>query len=231
MLFRLEAFFAMKKKFMGILGCLLIFNLFGWHQVKNKVEEIKQPDQVKNQEKEVKQPDETKKQEEEVKQSDEAKDKIGEMVQPKHEKIEEARGVLDKVLEYIAEHDSELAFGEGQLLDAELGVPRFETVPISEIKHFEDKDVVEGFIVRPVVGVEDPYLLIVVEAVDKSASENLNKAMGKVKSDQQAQFRDADILTKYRINDNKTTRQGNYLIYVTWEKSEEIVKIFEQHVR
>ena len=151
--------------------------------------------------------------------------------QPDHEKIEDARGILDKVLEHIAETNPELSFEDGELLDSELGVPHFETFPISEIEHFDEKDVVDGFVVRPVVEVDNPKLLIVVEAVDKKACENLVKTMGKVKSDQMVEFKDGGMLTKHLIYENKTVRQGNFLIYVTWEQPEEIVKVFERHVR
>ena len=150
---------------------------------------------------------------------------------PEYEKIEDVRGILDKVLEHIAETDPELSFENGELLDSELGVPHFEISPFSEIKHFDEKDVFDGYIVSPVVDVDNPKLLIVIEAADKKASENLVQTMGKVKSDQMVKFKDGGILTKYLINENKTVRQGNYLIYVTWEGSEEIVKVFERHVR
>ena len=117
------------------------------------------------------------------------------------------------------------------MLDSELGVPHFDIVSVSQIPHFKEKDVVEGFVVRPVVDVDNPELLIVIEAVDQDACDNINEAMAKVKSDQQVQFQDAGIMEKYLIDNNKTIRQGNYLIYVTWEESEDIVKVFERHVR
>jgi len=150
---------------------------------------------------------------------------------PDHEKIENAQGILDKVLEHIAETDPELSFENGILVDSELGVPHYEVLPISKIKHFDEKDIVDGFIVHPVVDVDNPKLLIVVEAVDKKASINMYQTMGKVKSDQFVEFKDSGVLTKYLINENKTVKQGNFLIYVTWEESEDIVKVFERHVR
>ena len=159
------------------------------------------------------------------------KDTVDKIEHPKHEKIEDARGILDKVLEHIANSNPEISFKDGQLVDSELGFPRFQTVPISEIKHFDDKDIVDGFIVRPVVDVENPHLLIVVEAVDKKASESSKQAMDKVHSDQFEKFKDAGMMTKYLVENNKTVRQGNFLLYVTWADSEDIVKIFERHVR
>jgi len=150
---------------------------------------------------------------------------------PDHEKIEDARGILDKILEHIAKTSPELSFENGELVDSELGEPHFEIFNFSQIKHFAKKDVVDGYIVRPVVDVDNPKLLIVMEAVDKEASVRLQGAMAKVKSDQLVEFKDSGILTKYLINNNKTTRQGNYLVYTTWPESEDIVKVFERHVR
>lgn len=159
------------------------------------------------------------------------KNRLEKLEHPDHEKVENTRGLLDKVLEHIADNNPELSFENGELVDSELGVPHFDILPISELSHFEEKDFVDGFVVRPVVDVDNPKLLIVVEAVDKDASNQLNEAMTKIKSDQQVQFKDAGMLTTYLINNNKTVRQGNFLIYVTWEESEDIVKVFERHVR
>jgi len=159
------------------------------------------------------------------------KKQVEAMKQPDHEKVEDAHGILDKILGHIAETNPELSFEDGTLVDSELGVPHFEISPYSEIKHFDEKDVVDGYIVRPVVDVENPRLLIVIEAADKKASEKLVKSLGKVKSDQQKDFKDSGILTRYIIDENKTIRQGNFLLYATWDKSEKIVKVFERHVR
>ena len=150
---------------------------------------------------------------------------------PEYEKIEDARGILDKVLEHIADASSELSFEDGKLVDSELGVPHFEIFPFSEIKHFDQKDVVDGYIVRPVVDVDNPKLLIVLKSVDKNACERLKGSLGKVKSDQWAEFKDAGMLSRYLINENEIVRQGNFLIYVTWTRPESIVKVFERHAR
>jgi len=159
------------------------------------------------------------------------KERIDGIIHTDNEKLEDAQAILDKVLEHIADTDPELSFENGQMLDSELGVPRLEILPFSEIKHFNEKEVVDGYIVRPIVNVDNPKLLILLEAVDKDASASLNGALLKVKSDQWADFKDSGILTKALVNENKTVRQGNFLIYVSWEGSEEIVKIFERHVR
>lgn len=156
---------------------------------------------------------------------------IEKIEQPTYEKIEDVRALLDKLLEHIAELDRGLSFINGQLVDSELGVPLFETVSISEIPHFKDEDVSQGFVVRPVVDVDNPRLLIVAEGVNPEMAAKLDDALLKVRSDQRVQFRDSGVLVNYMIDMNKTVRQGNYLLYVTWEKSEAIMEVFEQHVR
>lgn len=154
-----------------------------------------------------------------------------EAMKPDHEKIENARDLLDKVLEHIADTSPELSFKDGALVDSELGVPHFDVVPFSEIKHFKEKEIVDGFIVRPVVDVDNPKLLIIVEAVNKDASESLVSTLKKVHSDQYEKFKEAGMMTQYLIENNKSVRQGNFLTYVTWEGAQDIVKVFERHVR
>ena len=159
------------------------------------------------------------------------KNQMDTMVHPDHEKIEDVRELLNKVLVHIAENNPELSFEDGKLLDYKSGLPHFDMLPLLEIDHFHEEDVVDGLIVRPVVDVDNPRLLIIAKAVDKAASVNLNQAMVKVKSDQFESFENADMLTKYLIDNNQTVRQGNFLIYVTWEDAEEIVKVFERYVQ
>ena len=159
------------------------------------------------------------------------KNKIDEIRQPEHEKIDDARGILDKVLEHIAHIDPKLSFEDGKLLDSELGVPRFDILPFSEIEHFNAEDIIDGYVVRPVVEVDNPRLLIVLEAVDKDASVRAQEAFEKVKSDQSKSFKDSGIWNRYLINESKRIRQGTFLIYVAWEDPNDIVKIFERHVR
>lgn len=150
---------------------------------------------------------------------------------PNYEKIEDVDALLDKLLEHIADHDGGLVFADGELVDAESGIPHFDIVSISNIPYFKNKDVVDGFVVRPIVDVDNPKLLIVVKAIDENAGDNLDEAMLKVLSDQHVQFRDAGMMSQYLIDNNRTIRQGNYFIYVTWENPEGILRVFEQHVR
>jgi len=156
---------------------------------------------------------------------------IDTLINPDHEKVEDARGILDKVLEHIAETSPELSLIDGELVNSELGLPVFEVLPISEITHFDEQDIVDGHIVRPIVTVENPRLLIIIEAVDKDAAVRTKDAMAKVLSDQHAEFADGDVWTRHLIDDNETERQGNFLIYATWDDAKELVKVFQRHVQ
>jgi len=158
-------------------------------------------------------------------------EKVDKMIHPDYEKIDEARGILDKVLEHIAESSPELAFVDGQLVDAELGLPVFEVVPVSEIEHFDEKDIVDGYVVHPVVANNNPKLLMVVQATDKEATVRVKDAMGKMKSDQYEDFAKANMWIRHLIDENATERQGNFLIYATWDDAKELVKVFQRHVQ
>ena len=162
---------------------------------------------------------------------DEQAKKVDEKLHPKYEKIEDAQGILDKVLEHIAESSPELSYIDGELVDAELGLPHFEVMDITEIEHFDAEDIVDGYVVRPVVGVENPKLLIVTQAVNKEASARVREGLNKVKSDQYEQFTEADMWTRHLIDTNETERQGNFLIYATWNDAKELVKVFQRHVQ
>jgi len=159
------------------------------------------------------------------------KEHIDNIIHSEYEKLDNPQDLLDKLLAHMADVDPELTFENGQMLDSELGIPRLDILPFSEIEHFDKNDVIDGYIVRPVVEVDNPKLLILLKAKDVEASLRLNEALTKVRSDQWVDFSEADIYKRHLINKNQIIRQGNYLIYVTWEKSENIVKVFERHVR
>ena len=161
----------------------------------------------------------------------EQKDKVEKVMHPEYEKIDDARGVLDKILEHISETNPGLTLVDGELVDSELGLPHYEVVGILELAHFDEDKIVSGCVVRPVVTAENPKMLIVVEAADKAASVQTKAAMDKVKSDQYEQFTDAGMWTQYLIDENKIERQGNFLLYATWEDSKDLVKIFQRYVQ
>jgi len=158
-------------------------------------------------------------------------EKVDEAVNPKYEKITDVSDLLDEILTHIAEADPELSFDDGTLVDTKLGIPRYEITSFTEIDHFNPDEVEDGYVVRPVVEVDNPHLLIIMEANDKASASNLNNGMKKVLSDQIAEFHDEGLLEMHLVNMNKTTRQGNYLIYVTWNGAEEITHVFERHVK
>lgn len=158
-------------------------------------------------------------------------EKVDKVINPEYEKIDDVRGILDKVLEHIAEINPELSFIDGQLVDSELALPRFEVVDIATTLHFNVEDIVDGYVVRPVVGVENPKLLIVAQAVDMKASARIREDLNKVKSDQYEEFVQADMWVQHLIDTNEIERQGNFLIYVTWDDAKELVKVFQRHVQ
>jgi len=158
-------------------------------------------------------------------------EKVDKFFNPDCEKIDNAQDVLGKVLEHIAEINPELSFIDGQLVDSELALPRFEVVDIATIEHFNGEDIVDGYVVRPVVGVENPKLLIVAQAVDMKASMRIREELNKVKSDQYEQFVEAGMWVQHLIDTNEIERQGNFLIYVTWDDAKELVKIFQRYVQ
>ena len=114
--------------------------------------------------------------------------------------------------------------GEGDDAESVLELKNFA-------RHFNSEDIHSGFILRPIVSTDNPNLIIVVRANNKESSENIKKSMIKVNSDQEAIFADADVRIRQLINNNQIVRQGNYLIYLTWEKADEAVRVFERHVR
>jgi len=159
------------------------------------------------------------------------KNRIDEIKNPGYEKIEDVRGILDEVLIHIDKTNPAISFENGQLLDSELGVPRFEITSFQHISHLETDDVLSGYMVEPAVTVDNPRVLIILNAVDKEASLRLQNALEKVKSDRWRDYKDTGIWNRYLINESKLVRQGTYLIYVIWEDPTDIVKVFERHVR
>jgi len=150
---------------------------------------------------------------------------------PEYEQIADVDGLLNAILEQIAKTNADLVFDGQTLVDVEHGLPHFERVSFSEIEHFDASDVVAGLVIRPIIGSGNPRLIVIVKATDKAASDSLEQVMRMIHSDQLVKFQDAGVWDLSLINDNKMPRQGNFLLYVTWEDSEELVKVFERHVR
>ena len=156
----------------------------------------------------------------------------------KHEKFEDSRKILDAIQEEIAKKESELEVVKNVLSDKSTGLAHYEIIPLDKMKqddkttkHFKPEDIKDGYVLRPIVTSDNAELLIIVQAKDKKAAESVKSAMGRVLSDQARQVADAKLETRELVKNNKTIRQGNFLIYVTWKHSADIIHTFEQHVR
>ena len=95
---------------------------------------------------------------------------------------------------------------------------------------FNTEDFKSGYILQPMMNVKSE-LIIVAEAKDATALENIKAGYEKVLSDQDAMWSRylPDQYDLVKANVIKT--QGNYALYVTSEKAEDIVKIFEDQVK
>lgn len=160
-----------------------------------------------------------------------AEDLVKEQFTPEYEKMATASDILEEILIHIADHDPKLSFDDGNLVDTELGIPRYEIVSLTEIDHFSPDAIAEGYVVSPVVEIDNPHLLIVAKANDKASASDLNDSMKKVLSDQATQFHGKSMSQIHLVNMNQIVRQGDYLIYATWEDADELVRVFERHVR
>jgi len=158
--------------------------------------------------------------------------------EPEYEKMEDPRQILDAIQEGIAKKVQDLEVADGVLSDKNTGFPYYEIIPLGTsqnhdkiAKHFNPEDIKSGYILRPIVTSDNAQLLIIVHAQDNEASENVKQAMAKVLSDQETQAAQTQIKNQHLIKSNGTIRQGNFLIYVTWEHTHDIIHIFEHHVR
>ena len=95
---------------------------------------------------------------------------------------------------------------------------------------FNTEDIKSGYILQSMMNVK-AELIIVAEAKDATALENIKLGYEKVLSDQDAMWSRylPDQYDLVKANVIKT--QGNYALYVTSQESEAIVKIFEEQVK
>ena len=147
-----------------------------------------------------------------------------------YEKIEDVHGILNEILTTIADEDSELTLDEHALLDSELGIARYDILPLENIPHITPEDVVDGLIVRPVTD-ENPHLIIIVKASDAESAAHAKAALLKVHADVEVAFADGSMMQLHLINNYELVRQGNFVIYLVWENAQELIRIFERHVR
>ncbi len=95
---------------------------------------------------------------------------------------------------------------------------------------FNSEDIKSGYILQPMMNVKSE-LIIVAEAKDAESTENIKASYEKVLSDQDEMW-SRYLPDQYElVKANKIQTQGNYVLYVTSEQVEEIVKVFEEQVK
>lgn len=161
----------------------------------------------------------------------EEKEKLDEIMNPEYEKIDNVDGILTEILKHIANYHPDLSLVDGQLVDSDLGLPVFEVTEISKLDQFDMDDIVGGYLLRPVVDVDNVKMIVIAEADGKEASIRVKQNMEELKSDQYRACEDGEFWEKNLVDSNVITRQGNFLLYVTWEGPTEITKVFERHIR
>lgn len=96
--------------------------------------------------------------------------------------------------------------------------------------HFNQDDIEQGTILTPMMNVKST-LIFVVKAKDEAAVTKVKEGLEKVKSDQEATW-STYLPNQYElVKANQIKVQGNYLLYVTCDKADDIVKIFEEQVK
>ena len=95
---------------------------------------------------------------------------------------------------------------------------------------FNSEDIKSGYILQPMMNVKSE-LIIVAEAKDAESTENIKASYEKVLSDQDEMW-SRYLPDQYElVKANKIQTQGNYVLYVTSEQVEEVVKVFEEQVK
>lgn len=140
-----------------------------------------------------------------------------------------AKEMMDKIQEVLASnYDTELQDGvlPGYMLanmtnKDELGV---------YADHFNTDDIEEGYMLVPMMNVKST-LIMVVKAKDENAVTSIKEGFDKVLSDQEATW-STYLPDQYElVQNNQIKQQGNYLLYVTSDATDQIVKVFEESVK
>lgn len=96
--------------------------------------------------------------------------------------------------------------------------------------HFNVADIEEGYILEPMMNVKSS-LIFVIKAKNEAAVTKVKEGLEKVKSDQEATW-STYLPDQYElVKANQIKVQGNYLLYVTSDIADDIVKIFEEQVK
>lgn len=140
-----------------------------------------------------------------------------------------AKETMDKIQEVLAnEYGVELQDGvlPGYMLSNmtnkdELGV---------YADHFNTDDIEEGYMLAPLMNVKSS-LIMVIKAKDENSAKSIKEGLDKVLSDQEVVW-STYLPDQYElVQNNQIKQQGNYLLYVTSDATDQIVKVFEESVR
>ncbi len=95
---------------------------------------------------------------------------------------------------------------------------------------FNTENIKSGYILQPMMNVKSE-LIIVAEGKDEAAVEDIKASYEKVLSNQDAEW-SRYLPDQYElVKANQIKTQGNYVLYVTSQDADKIVKIFEEQVK
>lgn len=140
-----------------------------------------------------------------------------------------AQGIMNKIQETLAS-EYELTMEDGKL-------PGFDVYDMTDANqlgmyasHFNTADIEEGYMLLPLMNVKST-LIMVVKVKDEAAAESVKEGFAKVLSDQEATW-STYLPDQYElVKNNQIKQQGNYLLYVTSDVTDKIVKVFEESVK
>ncbi|MDB8556228.1 DUF4358 domain-containing protein [Turicibacter sanguinis] len=137
--------------------------------------------------------------------------------------------IMNKIQETLAS-DYDMQLQDGVL-------PGFQVIDMTDslqlgmyADHFNTADIEAGYMLLPMMNVKSS-LIMVVKAKDEKASESVKDGFEKVLSDQEATW-SMYLPDQYElVQENQIKQQGNYLLYVTSDVADKIVKVFEESVK
>lgn len=137
--------------------------------------------------------------------------------------------IMNKIQETLAsEYDMQLQDGV---------LPGFQVLDMTDsaqlgmyADHFNTADIESGYMLLPLMNVKSS-LIMVVKAKDEAAVASVKVGLEKVLSDQETTW-STYLPDQYElVQKNQIKVQGNYLLYVTSDVADKIVKIFEESVK
>ncbi|MDE5977278.1 MAG: DUF4358 domain-containing protein [Turicibacter sp.] len=138
-------------------------------------------------------------------------------------------GIMTKIEELLSE-SYDIPLEDGQLS----GYVLTDMKNTEEMFMYEDifntEDIESGYILQHLMNVRSE-LIIVAEAKNAESAKNIQAAYEKVLSNQEETWSHY-LEDQYQlVKENKIVTQGNYVLYATSEKVDEIVKLFEETVK